>query len=159
MTSIIPLDSLKSNSRVNREIDYLNILTRRYSVAPEALVAVMCPLLMPIKTLDKKVVRLPGQSHWRATFTAEITPATRGVAVRGRTGKFVPALYGSGEPGWREIAKGRIIDVDRAANRVHGEVYVGSTRTELEAALKQLTADDFLEIDQYGAAAKILSGL
>jgi hypothetical protein len=141
------------------EIDYLHTLTRRYGVTPEALVAVLCPILMPIKSLDKTIIKLAGQNHWRATFTAQITAENRSVVARGRTGKFVPALYGTGEPGWREIAKGRIIDVDRATDTVHGEVYVGSKRAELEVALGQLTEHDFLEIDQYGASAKMLSGL
>ncbi|TAY81975.1 hypothetical protein [Rhizobium ruizarguesonis] len=141
------------------DLDYLHILTRRYSVSPEALVAVLCPILMPIKSLDKKIIKVPGEAHFRATFTAEITKDNRGVAARGRTGKFVPFLYGTGQPGWREIAKGRIIEVLPNENLVIGEVYVGSKLPELEKAVAQLTVDDFLEIDQYGAAAKMLSGL
>lgn len=141
------------------EIDYLHILTRRYGATPEALAAVLCPILMPIKTLDKEIIKLPGQNHWRATFTAEITEANKGVVARGRTGKFVPSLYGTGQPGWREIAKGRIIEVDHSANLAMGEVYVGAKKNELQLALEQLTEKDYLEIDPYGAAAKVLSGL
>ncbi len=141
------------------DLDYLNILTRRYSVSPEALVAVLCPILMPIKSLDKKIFKAPGEGHWRAIFTAEITDHNRGVVTRGRTGKFVPSLYGTGQPGWREIAKGRIVEVVPQDNLVVGEVYVGSKLPELEKAVDQLTVDDYLEIDQYGAAAKVLSGL
>jgi hypothetical protein len=86
---------------------------------------------------------------------------TSGVLVRGRTGKFVPAAYGGGDPGWREIAKGRIIDVDAATGIAHGEVYLGfgGQVKDLETAIAELTQDDFLEIDQYGVAAKALSGL
>ena len=41
-----------------------------------------------------------------------------------------------------------------------GEVYVGSgNRITLASVYKELTRSDFLEIDQYGAAAKVLSGL
>jgi hypothetical protein len=141
------------------EIDYLHTLTRRYAVSPEALAAVLCPILVPINSLDKNIHKVPGQSHWRGTFTVTITPENRGVLVRGRTGKFVPALYGTGQPGWREIAKGRIIDIDPVAQIATGEVYVGAKRAELEMALQQLAATDYLEIDQYGAAAKVLSGL
>ena len=81
--------------------------------------------------------------------------------VRGRTGKFVPAAYGGGEPGWREIAKGRIIDVDAATGIAHGEVYLGfgGTAKALKQAIAGLTSHDYLEIDQYGVAAKALSGL
>jgi hypothetical protein len=84
-----------------------------------------------------------------------------GVLVRGRTGKFVPAGYGSGEPGWREIAKGRITIVDSNAGTAEGEVYLGFVGDEasLAEAIAQLSADDFLEIDQYGISAKALSGL
>ncbi|MEO9336057.1 hypothetical protein ABFT80_01295 [Mesorhizobium sp. SB112] len=141
------------------DLDYLHILTRRYSVSPEALSAVLCPILIPIKSIDKRIFKSPGEGHWRAMFTAEITDQNRGVITRGRTGKFVPALYGTGQPGWREIAKGRITEVISQENLMVGEVYVGSKLPELEKAVAQLTVDDYLEIDQYGAAAKVLSGL
>ena len=103
----------------------MKMLTRRYAAAPEALIAVLCPLLVPIHTLDKKVFIAPGQAHARASFTVMVNDETSGVLVRGRTGKFVPAAYGGGEPGWSEIAKGRIIDVDAATGIAHGEVYLG----------------------------------
>lgn len=139
----------------------MKMLTRRYAAAPEALIAVLCPLLVPIHTLDKKVFIAPGQTHARASFTVKVNGETSGVLVRGRTGKFVPAAYGGGEPGWREIAKGRIIDVDTATGIAHGEVYLGfgGQANDLEVAIVELTANDFLEIDQYGVAAKALSGL
>jgi hypothetical protein len=77
----------------------------------------------------------------------------------GRTGKFVPADYKSGSL-WQEIAKGRILTVDAAAGLAHGEIYVGSNQAaDLTEALERLTASDLLEIDQYGAAAKVLSAL
>ena len=139
----------------------MKMLTRRYTADPEALIAVLCPLLVPLHALDKKVFIVPGQSHARASFTVKVTNETSGVLVRGRTGKFVPAAYGGGEPGWREIAKGRIIDVDDAAGIAHGEVYLGfgGRAEDLEKAIADLTVGDFLEIDQYGVAAKALSGL
>jgi hypothetical protein len=139
----------------------MKMLTRRYTAAPEALIAVLCPLLVPINTLDKTIFVAMGQTHARASFTVRVNAETSGVLVRGRTGKFVPAAYGGGEPGWREIAKGRIIDVDNATGIAHGEVYLGfgGQATDLEAAIANLTAGDFLEIDQYGVAAKALSGL
>ena len=77
---------------------------------------------------------------------------------RGRTGKFVPRSYTEGGP-WREIAKGRIISVEREAGIANGEVYTGGGRDALEKALENLSSDDFLEIDQYGAAAKALSAV
>ena len=135
-------------------------LMRRYGGStPEAFQAVLSPLLIPIRSLDKAVMRLPGQNHYRASFTVAIHDTNRSVLTRGRTGKFVPATFKSGATIWREIAKGRIIDVDAASGVASGEVYVGSQRAELLRALEILSADDLLEIDQYGAAAKVLSGL
>ena len=141
--------------------DAMRLLTRRYAAAPEALIAVLCPLLIPIHTLDKAIRVLPGQKHARATFTVQLTEASSGVLVRGRTGKFVPAAYNSTGAGWREIAKGRIVSVDERAGVAEGEVYLGfgGARAPLATALAQLSTDDFLEIDQYGVAAKALSGL
>jgi hypothetical protein len=140
----------------------MKMLTRRYTAEPEALIAVLCPLLIPIATLDKTIFVVPGQGHARATFTIRLTSENEGVLVRGRTGKFVPASYGGGEPGWREIAKGRIINVDTKKGVAEGEIYLGvggTNTTQLQAALDQLTRNDFLEIDQYGVAANALSGL
>jgi hypothetical protein len=139
----------------------MSLLTRRYMANPEALIAVLCPLLVPIRTLDKRVFVAPGESHARASFTAALTEENEGVLVRGRTGKFVPASYALGEPGWKEIAKGRIIDVDRSKGIAEGEIYLGFGGSEkaLEIALEGLKRSDFLEIDQYGTGAKALSGL
>jgi hypothetical protein len=139
----------------------MELLTRRYGADPKALISVLCPLLIPIRTLDKRIFVAPGQKHSRATFTVEITEENQGVLTRGRTGKFVPSAYGGGEPGWREIAKGRIIDLKYRKGIAEGEVYTGfgGDAAPLKLALDQLTEKDFLEIDQYGAAAKTLSGL
>jgi hypothetical protein len=143
----------------------VKMLTRRYKAEPKALVAVLCPLLVPIHTLDKRIFVVDGQGHARASFTVRVNGESQGVLVRGRTGKFVPASYGGGEPGWREIAKGRIIQVDYERGIAEGEIYLGfgskGTKGEalLQTALDQLTERDFLEIDQYGVAAKALSGL
>jgi hypothetical protein len=139
----------------------MKMLTRRYTADPEALIAVLCPLLIPIDTLNKQVFISPGQTHARASFTVKLNGETSGVLIRGRTGKFVPAAYGGGDPGWKEIAKGRIIDVDAAAGVAHGEVYLGfgGHAGDLEEAIAELTESDFLEVDQYGVAAKALSGL
>ncbi|WP_182180638.1 hypothetical protein [Methylobacterium radiotolerans] len=139
----------------------MRLLTRRYAASPDALIAVLCPLLVPIHTLDKTIRILPGQLHARATFTALLNEENRGVLVRGRTGKFVPAGYGSGDPGWKEIAKGRIINVDEEKGVAEGEIYLGFGGDErpLASAITELSNNDFLEIDQYGVSAKALSGL
>lgn len=139
--------------------DRFSELLGRYSGStPDALIAVLCPLLIPIETLNKNIARIPGQTHFRASFTIRVTNANRIVVQRGRTGKFVPAAYHAGDV-WKEIAKGRIIDVDQVTNIASGEVYVGRKRRDLERAVEELATTDFLEIDQFGAAAKVLSGL
>lgn len=141
--------------------EQVELLTRRYAGASlDALVAVLCPLLVPIRTLSREVFKKPGGKHYRASFTVELTESNQVALQRGRTGKFVPASYVEGQTGnWRELAKGRIVLVDIASGIAKGEVYVGGAQKTLEAALNQLEQVDYLEIDQYGAAAKVLSGL
>ncbi len=139
--------------------DVLAELTRRYEGATiEALASVLCPLLIPIDTLDKKVFRVQGQSHWRASFSVKITKENHVVMARGRTGKFVPGVH-RGPASWRELAKGRICEIDRAAGVALGEIYVSGDEKDLKTALEDLDAADFWEVDQYGASAKVLSAL
>ena len=141
--------------------EYFDILTRRYSGSSiESLVAVMCPLLIPIRSLDKTVFKVVGQGHYRASFTVAVTEESQVVLQRGRTGKFVPTGFGvDADVIWREIAKGRIIQVDADTGLASGEVYTGGSRQKLVSALQELEETDVLEIDQYGASAKVLSGL
>lgn len=132
------------------EVDYHGLfqtLTRRYgAVPPEALQAVLSPALLRIASLNDD------------KFTIIVDDQTSELLVPGMTGKFVPAEYEQGAAGWREIAKGRIVAVD--GNEARGHVYVGSGRRErLTTALQELDAGDVLEVDQYGAAAKVLSSL
>lgn len=136
-------------------------ITRRYAGAePEAIVNVLTPVLIPLASLDRTVVKLPGQTHWHATFSIPIRDEWSHLMVRGRTGKFVPLCHAEAEGAWREIAKGRIINVDFANRIAEGEVYTGTSKqADVVSALQLLSANDFLEIDQYGASAKILSAL
>ena len=144
------------------EVDYRALflrLTKRYGGAtPEALESILCPVLIPIRALDKTVLRLPKQNHYRASFEVLVDKEGEDLIVPGRTGKFVPGSYARGGP-WREVAKGRILHVDRKAGVAKGEVYCGGTKNELISALEELSTTDLLEIDQYGASAKVLSGL
>lgn len=135
-------------------------LAKRYAGAtPEALMAVMCPLLIPIKKLDKSIKKLEGQGHYRATFWVELTDQNETIIQVGRTGKFVPSSYLAGAP-WNEIVKGRIVSVDLATGLAEGEIYTGeSSRKSLSDALDILASSDYWEVDQYGASAKILSAL
>lgn len=135
-------------------------LSQRYvGVAPEALMAVMCPLLIPIHELDKTVTKNVGQSHYRATFRIKITEQNETVIQVGRTGKFVPSSYLNGGT-WSEIVKGRIVSVDTQAGIAEGEIYTGeNSKKSLIDALSNLLEADYWEVDQYGASAKILSAL
>ena len=143
-------------------IDYRELfdrLTKRYGGAtPQALEGILCPVLIPIRTLDKAVFKVSGQPHWRASFTVSIDKQCEDLIVPGRTGKFVPNAYKSGG-GWKEIAKGRILKIDSKAGIAEGEVYCGGRKRDLEVALTELSVNDHLEVDQYGASAKVLSGL
>lgn len=134
-------------------------LLRRYTGAtPGAIIDVLCPILIPIESIDKTIVKLEGQSHYRATFTVALSELNRQIICRGRTGKFVPGVFAD-SGAWREIAKGRFIEFDETTGVALGEIYTGARKRELEVALEELTTEDLLEIDQYGAAAKVLSGL
>ena len=160
--SRLPQSSADMLTSTRMAIDYKAMferLTKRYGGAtPQALESILCPVLIPIRSLDKTIQKLPRQNHYRASFTIDVTDECAEFVVPGRTGKFVPAAY-KDTGGWREIAKGRILSVDARSRTAQGEVYCGGRRSELEAALQELTAADLLEIDQYGASAKVLSGL
>ena len=136
-------------------------LTKRYGqVTLEALTAVLCPLWIPVNSISRRVYKETGQNHWRATFSVRLDEHSRQVLVRGCTGKFVPGEFVDGERPWKEIAKGRIISVDEELGISTGEIYSGDSRKgTLEAAVGELSDGDYLEIDQYGASAKILSAL
>lgn len=134
-------------------------ILRRYGDAtPAGVVDVLCPLLIPLRSFDPTIVKHPGQSHWRASFSVALNDDNRAVVVRGRTGKFVPGDFVNGGV-WREIAKGRIITVDEQQGFAEGEIYAGGTKADLEHAVAQFHGTELLEIDQFGAAAKVLSGL
>ncbi len=143
-------------------IDYKTLfhrITQRYGgIEPEALEKVLCPVLIPIHTLDKNIFKVAGQNHYRASFTIQLDDAWNELMQRGRTGKFVPRNYIEGGE-WKEIAKGRILAIQTENGIAEGEVYTGGTKADLEEAVETLSQDDYLEIDQYGAAAKVLSGL
>lgn len=132
-------------------------LIRRYGdIDIAALEAVLVPQLIPIKTLDKNIVRQPGHSHWSARFTVALTKENQVFVQKGRTGKFVPISFLSGG-GWREVAKGRILEISK--KHAIGEIYTGGPKKDLEKALEELKIGDLWEVDQFGASAKVLSGL
>jgi len=140
--------------------ELFNRLIKRYAGAtPESLMAVMCPLLIPVHSLDRTVRKIPGQSHWRATFTVQIDATNETIIQIGRTGKFVPRSFLDGGA-WNEIVKGRIVGIDYAAGIAEGEIYTGeASRSSLVEALAVLAQNDLWEVDQFGASAKVLSAL
>ena len=116
--------------------------------------------MVVINSIDKTVFKAQGQSHYRASFTILVTDENIQLMQRGMTGKFVPKSFADGGS-WKEICKGRIIEVDLKKNIAHGEIYIGSKggKLGLESIIEDLSEADFLEIDQYGASPKILSSL
>ncbi len=140
-----------------QEKEILRLLTKRYGdVDFNSILSVLTPQLIQINTLDKTPLKLDGQKHWRATFTLKVTDENYELMQRGRTGKFVPKSFIHGGT-WREICKGRIISIDAKDGIAEGEIYTGksSSKKALEDALKHLSENDYLEIDQYGASAKL----
>jgi hypothetical protein len=159
MSTKLPATKKSENKLPDYEALFRRISKRYSNVDTDALAAVLTPILIPIKSLDKEVKKIPGQTHWRASFALELKPEWASLMHRGATGKFVPASF-QVDGLWREICKGRIVNVDFQNNLVEGEIYLGkSSKTELTAAVNELTGKDFLEIDQFGASAKILSSL
>ncbi len=153
---------MSNSSTPSHGVDYQSLfdrILRRYGHPdPEGLAAVLTPVLIPVKSIGSKIESL--KNHFRTSFKADIVPEAEHLMVRGQTGKFVPRAYAEGDADgiWNEKAKGRVVNVDRSAGVVEGEVY-RSRKMDLEEEIQDLTADDYLEVDQYGAAAKILSGL
>jgi len=140
--------------------EFYDRIKKRYGdIEPEALEAVLSPIVIPIHQIDKTIYKETGQSHWKAKFTIRIEDDWSHVMQRGMTGKFVPQKYVEQNGVWREICKGRIVTTDFDNNIAEGEIYVGSSKRQLGIAVDTLTTDDYLEIDQYGASAKVLSSL
>lgn len=145
-------------------IDYKALferLTKRYGGATaESLESVLCPVLIPIRTLDKSVIRIALQKHFRASFAITLDKSCEDLIAPGCTGKFVPRTYKEGGV-WRELAKGRILTVDSETLTAEGEIYYGAggKKSEIVKALLELSEHDYWELDQYGASAKVLSGL
>lgn len=135
-------------------------IARRYGdVDPDALVHVLCPVLIPIARIDPKIYKEAKQAHYRASFEIPLDATWLQLMQPGRTGKFIPKDHAEGSGAWRDIAKGRLLGIDQKAGRAFGEIYCGGGKEDLELAIGSLTEQDFFEVDQFGAAAKVLSGL
>lgn len=151
-----------SSAPLPTRADLAATLLRRYRGADiEALTKVICAQLVPVIDIEKKPVQLPRATHHSLRFTMSSTGPWIEMMVPGCTGKFIPADFASGNGPWREIAKGRVLKVDWPAGIAHGELYLGSRSTSerLSAILPDIQRGVVLELDQYGASAKVLSGL
>jgi hypothetical protein len=140
----------------------LRRLTRRYGdVDSVKLESVMAPALLPVVDIDSTLIRVT-KTLWTARFRVAVERSEAPFIMAGRTGKFVPAAYRDGDASWREIAKGRFIaDLPEGGDIGEGEIYYGTggSRSALEDALAELKVGDYLEIDRFGASAKLTSAL
>ena len=141
------------------EILVKNILKRYQGMREEAFESIFCPRVIPIKKIVNNVFLMPGQQHWRASFQIEIKEEYEDLIQVGREGTFVPASYAKGAGEWKNLAKGRIINVDRENGIAYGEVLFGNTKEELEVALLNLKEEDYLEIEEFEISEKITKAL
>jgi hypothetical protein len=146
----------------------LRHLTRRYGNVDARIVeSIMAPALLKVIAVEQTVARaatLPGEKGpWVAHFRLEIMKGEESFLTRGRTGKFVPQEYAEGSAPWREIAKGRVLHTPTVGDgETMGEVYVGGSSSKarlIQIVATELKAGDYLELDRYGASAKITSAL
>jgi hypothetical protein len=119
------------------------------------LAEVLTPLPIEIVDIDLDSISKRG-SAWSVIFRGK-PGNTNTHVVRGRTGKVVPRGSTTGEEPWREIVKARIHDADGSG--CTGELHA-ARRADLESRLKDIDPKDVvLEIDRFGAAAKVESAL
>ena len=144
---------------MNYELLVKNILKRYQGMSEEAFRAILCPTLIPIKKIVNNVFLMPGQQHWRASFQIEIKEEYADLITETREGIFVPSSYALGEGEWKNLAKGRIINVDSENHTAYGEILFGNTKEELEEALQRLSEEDYFEIEEYGISEKITASL
>lgn len=115
---------------------------------------VLLPLRIPIAEFGTKPERF-GRG-WGVPFRIDVGSESPHL-FRGRTGKVVSAATAAGLATWAEIVKARIHDVEPGVSR--GELHVAGGLRVLEERVKLLAAGAVLEVDRFGAAAKVESGL
>jgi hypothetical protein len=119
------------------------------------LAEVLTPLQVEILTIDLDSMMKRG-SAWSVMFEGQ-PGSTNTHVVRGRTGKVVPKGSTVGDEPWREIIKARIHEADET--KCVGELHA-PRRADLEERLLQVDPEHVvLEIDRFGAAAKVESAL
>jgi hypothetical protein len=131
------------------------ILRRFAGATPEMLAEVLTPLQVEIVSIDLDSVEKRGTA-WSVLFRGQPGHSNTHV-VRGRTGKVVPLGSAIGDEPWREIIKARIHEADSAG--CVGELHA-PRRADLEERLRDIVETEVvLEIDRFGAAAKVESAL
>lgn len=135
------------------------ILNRYRGMTREAFQAIFCPTLIPVYKIVKNVFLMPGQQHFRASFQIQIKEEYADLIMENREGVFVSSAYAKGEAEWKNLAKGRIINVDRENGIAYGEILFGNTKEELEEALEHVSEEDYFEIEEYGISDKITAAL
>lgn len=141
-----------------KDIFYSKINGVCFGAEPEIMQEVLCPVRVPIKEIDPKIVKLYGHAHSRAGFTLALEERFASLLTVGRTGKFVSGAADGFSP--EEIAKGKILSVDEEKGIAKGEIYTGTAQiADLQSAVQKLSDRDFFEIDPYGIAEKIRKSL
>lgn len=140
--------------------EFWSSLQRRYRGANlNAFLHTLVPVYVPISTINKTVERV-SSNNFAATFDVELEEEWRMFMKPGCTGKIVPKAFIDDAGHWKELGKGRIVLVDSSKNQASAEFYVGSgNKGDTERAVREVSEGDYMEIDRYGAAAKILSSL
>jgi len=138
----------------DRAVDMIKRLLSRYDGATiDTLERILLPIQIPIASIDRTVERHGAGYFVRFTINeGKENPHL----FRGRSGKVVPAsAKDTGQ--WEELIKARIHDVDHGSAR--GELHYGGSRAVFEQRLKRVAEGDLLEIDRFGATAKVESAL
>ncbi len=130
----------------------ISSLLRRFGGATEEMLdRVLNPYRLRITEIFEIKEGRKTKKHFRAEVTAEIWTTFE----QGTTAKVVPRMYVEATSSWREIVKARILRSFPAY--VEGELYFAGPN--LKAALAEVKAGDYLEVDPFGVTSKIESAL
>lgn len=131
------------------------LIARYEGATPMMLEEVLLPLRIPIAEFTRTPERIGG--GWALRFRLDVGSEIPHL-TRGRTGKVVSTETAAGLATWAEITKARIHEV--VPGRTDGELHLGrSSAAELNGRIPLLELGCVLEIDRFGAAAKVESGL
>lgn len=100
-------------------------------------------------------MRIPIEDIKDTQFWAEYPTDTAHI-VPGKTGKIIPKEYITGSKLWKELVKGRIMELED--DRISGELYM-MRKSALEKGLEEIRVGDLFEIDCFGVTSKLESAL